>query len=167
VLASGEARREQDDQRRDTEPTRQHLRAHCEHYYQAHPKQDLVSAHRLPPSNQPRMISTSIASSKRIWSSSDEEPGSSPTFVALDRSRAFWTVIGYAVVFGLVLAIAGLAFLGLVKGGTKLWFTLPENPDWFSGSPWWVAVTAAAGVLVGVLRHVGLSRTIRRRCEAS
>lgn len=87
-------------------------------------------------------------------SSSDEEPGSSPTFVALDRSRAFWTVIGYAVVFGLVLAIAGLAFLGLVKGGTKLWFTLPKNPDWFSGSPWWVAVTAAAGVLVGVLRRV-------------
>lgn len=87
-------------------------------------------------------------------SSSDEEPGSSPTFVALDRSREFWTVIGYAVVFGLVLAIAGLAFLGLVKGGTKLWFTLPKNPDWFSGSPWWVAVTAAAGVLVGVLRRV-------------
>ena len=87
-------------------------------------------------------------------SSSDEEPGSSPTFVALDRSREFWTVIGYAVVFGLVLAFAGLAFLGLVKGGTKLWFTLPKNPDWFSGSPWWVAVTAAAGVLVGVLRRV-------------
>jgi H+/Cl- antiporter ClcA len=72
----------------------------------------------------------------------------------LDRSRGFWTVIGYAVVFGIVLAFAALAFLGLVKGGTKLWFTLPKNPDWFSGSLWWVAVTAAAGVLVGVLRRV-------------
>ncbi len=72
----------------------------------------------------------------------------------LDRSRGFWVIIGYAVVFGLVLAFAGLAFLGLVKGGTKLWFTLPKNPDWFSGSLWWVAVTAAAGVLVGVLRRV-------------
>jgi H+/Cl- antiporter ClcA len=87
-------------------------------------------------------------------SSSDEEPGSGRNFVALDRSRGFWTVIGYAVVFGVVLAFAALAFLGLVKGGTKLWFTLPKNPDWFSGSLWWVAVTAAAGVLVGVLRRV-------------
>jgi hypothetical protein len=87
-------------------------------------------------------------------SSSAEEPGSGPGFVALDRSGGFWTVIGYAVVFGLALAVAALAFLGLIKGGTKLWFTLPKNPSWFSGSPWWVAVTAAAGVLVGVLRRV-------------
>jgi hypothetical protein len=78
--------------------------------------------------------------------------------MALDRSRRFWTVIGYAVVFGLVLAVAALAFLGLVKGGAKLWFTLPKNPGWFSGSLWWVAVTAAAGVLVGVLRRVSGSR---------
>jgi H+/Cl- antiporter ClcA len=42
----------------------------------------------------------------------------------------------------------------LVKGGTNLWFTLPKNPGWFDGSLWWVAVTAAAGVLVGVLRRV-------------
>jgi len=73
-----------------------------------------------------------------------EEPGSGLSFVALDRSRRFWTTIGYAVVFGLVLAFAGLAFLGLVTGDTKLWFTLPENPDWFSGSLWWVAATAVA-----------------------
>jgi H+/Cl- antiporter ClcA len=87
-------------------------------------------------------------------SSSGEVPGSGPGFVALDRSRGFWAIVGYAVVFGLVLAVAALAFLGLVKGGTKLWFTLPKNPDWFSGSLWWVAVTAAAGLLVGVLRRV-------------
>ena len=87
-------------------------------------------------------------------SSSDKEPGSGPGFVALDRSRGFWMIIGYAVAFGLVLAFAALAFLGLVKGGTKLWFTLPKNPGWFSGRWWWVAVTAAAGVLVGVLRRV-------------
>jgi len=87
-------------------------------------------------------------------SSSGEEPGSGPGFVALDRSRGFWPIIGYVVVFGLVLAFAALAFLGLLKGGTKLWFTLPKNPGWFSGHLWWVAVTAAAGVLVGVLRRV-------------
>ena len=62
--------------------------------------------------------------------------------------------MGYAAVFGVVLAFAALAFLALVKGGTKLWFTLPKNPGWLDGSLWWVAVTAGAGVLVGVLRRV-------------
>ena len=85
---------------------------------------------------------------------SDEEPSSGLGSVALDRSPGFWTNIGYAVVFGLVLAVAALAFLGLLHGGTKLWFTLPKSPDWFSGSLWWVAVTGAAGVLVGLLRRV-------------
>jgi H+/Cl- antiporter ClcA len=85
-------------------------------------------------------------------SGSDDEPGSS--LVASDGSRGFWTIAGYAVVLGLALALAGLAFLGLLKGGTNLWFKLPNNPDWFSGKLWWVAVTAGAGVLVGVLRHL-------------
>ena len=97
---------------------------------------------------------SSQSSSDDSQSSSGEESGSGPDFVALDRSRGFWTIVSYAVVFGLVLAVAALAFLGLLKGGTKLWFTLPKNPDWFSGHLWWVAVTAAAGVLVGVLRRV-------------
>jgi H+/Cl- antiporter ClcA len=59
----------------------------------------------------------------------------------------------YAALFGVVLAFAALAFLALVKGGTKLWFTLPKNPGWLDGSLWWMAVTAGAGVLVGVLRR--------------
>ena len=29
-----------------------------------------------------------------------------------------------------ILAFAALAFLGLVKGGTKLRFTLPKDPGW-------------------------------------
>jgi H+/Cl- antiporter ClcA len=82
-----------------------------------------------------------------------DEPGSGPGFVALDRSPGFWAMVGYAVVFGLLLAFAALAFLGLLKVGTK-WLTLPKDPDWFSGRLWWVAVTAGAGVLVGVLRRV-------------
>jgi H+/Cl- antiporter ClcA len=84
---------------------------------------------------------------------SGHEPGSG-SFVPLDRSPGFWAIVGYAVLSGLVLAVAALAFLGLLKGGTKLWFTLPKNPDWFSGRLWWVAVTAGAGVLVGSLRRV-------------
>src|SRR3954464_7629727 len=62
--------------------------------------------------------------------------------------------MGYAALFGVVLAFASLAFLGLASGGTNLWFTLPRNPGWLDGSLWWVAVTAAAGVLVGVLRRL-------------
>ncbi len=82
----------------------------------------------------------------------DSHPGSDN--VALTRSPGFWVIVRYAIVFGVVLAFVGLAFLGLVKGGTDLWFTLPEDPGWFDGSLWWVAVTAGAGLLVGVLRRV-------------
>src|SRR5262245_57165277 len=59
-----------------------------------------------------------------------------------------------AALLGVVLAFAALAFLGLLKGGTKLWFTLPKDPAWFDGNLWWAGVTAGAGVLVGVLRRV-------------
>jgi len=62
--------------------------------------------------------------------------------------------MGYAAFFGVVLAFASLAFLGLVDGATDLWFTLPKNRGWFDGSLWWVAVTAGAGLLVGVLRRL-------------
>ena len=74
--------------------------------------------------------------------------------VALSRSAGFWLIMRYALVFGVVLAFVALAFLALVKGGTDLWFALPKDPGWFDGSLWWVAVTAGAGVLVGVLRRV-------------
>ena len=80
------------------------------------------------------------------------QPGSD--VVALTRSPGFWRLMGYVALFGVVLAFASLAFLGLIKGGTHLWFTLPKNPGWLDGSLWWVAVTAAAGVLVGVLRRL-------------
>ena len=63
-------------------------------------------------------------------------------------------IVGYAVLFGAVLGFVGLAFLGLVTGGMVLWSTLPKHPGWLDGSLWWVAVTAGAGLLVGVLRRV-------------
>jgi H+/Cl- antiporter ClcA len=82
-----------------------------------------------------------------------EAPSSGSDFV-LTRSPGFWGIIGYAALSGVVLGFAALAFLGLLKGGTKLWFTLPKDPGWWDGSLWWVAVTAGAGVLVGVLRRL-------------
>ena len=54
------------------------------------------------------------------------------------------------MLFGVVLSFAGLAFLGVSEGGA-LWFD-PSDNGWLGGSLWWVAVTAAAGVLVGLLR---------------
>jgi H+/Cl- antiporter ClcA len=83
-----------------------------------------------------------------------EAPPSDADFGALTRSPGFWVIIGYAALLGVVLGFAALAFLGLLKGGTKLWFTLPKDPGWLDGSLWWVAVTAGAGVLVGVLRRL-------------
>jgi H+/Cl- antiporter ClcA len=82
-----------------------------------------------------------------------EAPSSDSVFVPLTRSPGFWGIIGYAALSGVVLGVVALAFLGLLKGGTKLWFTLPKDPGWWDGSLWWVAVTAGAGVLVGVLRR--------------
>ena len=73
---------------------------------------------------------------------------------SLGTVAEFWLIVRYAALLGVALAFAALAFLGLVKGGTKLWFTLPTDPGWFDGSLWWVAVTTGAGVLVGVLRRV-------------
>jgi len=86
-------------------------------------------------------------------SGAGDAPSSDADFVVLTRSPGFWVNMRYAALFGVVLAFAGLAFLGLVKGGTNLWFTLPKDPGWLDGSLWWVAVTAGAGVLVGVLRR--------------
>ena len=82
----------------------------------------------------------------------DSHPGSDD--IALTRSPGFWVIVRYAILFGVVLAFAALAFVGLVEAGTDLWFTLPKEPGWFDGSLWWVAVTAGAGLLVGLLRRV-------------
>ena len=84
--------------------------------------------------------------------------------VALMQSPGFWVIVRYAFLFGVVLAFAALAFLTVVTFGTNLWFSLPDDLGWFGGSPWWVAVTAGAGLLVGVLRHV--LRVPERACPA-
>ncbi len=83
-----------------------------------------------------------------------KQPQPSSDVAALTRSPGFWLLMRYAALLGVALAFAALAFLGLVKGGTNLWFTLPKNPGFFDGSLWWVAVTAGVGVVVGVLRRL-------------
>lgn len=48
----------------------------------------------------------------------ESQPGSAVP-VALTRSPRFWLLIRYALLFGVVLAFASLAFLGVTKAGGK------------------------------------------------
>ena len=72
--------------------------------------------------------------------------------VPIIQKREFWVLMGYAVALGVFGAFAGLAFMGVVDFGGK-WYT-DSDPGWFGGQWWWVAVTAAAGVVVGLLRRL-------------
>jgi chloride channel protein, CIC family len=60
--------------------------------------------------------------------------------------------VAYAVALGVFGAFAGLAILGVIKLGGS-WYA-DSHPGWFGGYWWWVAVTAAAGLAVGVLRRL-------------
>src|SRR5262249_14476451 len=92
--------------------------------------------------------------SEQRQSRAGEAPSSDSDFGPRPRPPGVWRIMRCAAVLGVVLGFASLAFLGLLKGGVKLWFTLPKDPGWFDGKLWWVAVTAGTGVLVGVLRRV-------------
>jgi len=60
--------------------------------------------------------------------------------------------MGYAVVLGVFGAFAALIFVGTIKFGGK-WYS-DSHPGWFGGHWWWVAVAAAAGVAVGLVRRL-------------
>src|SRR4051794_29207422 len=68
------------------------------------------------------------------------------------QDRSLWALMGYAVALGVLGAVAALLFMGVIGFGDN-WFTAP-NPGWFGGQWWWIAVTAAAGLLVGLLRRL-------------
>ena len=68
------------------------------------------------------------------------------------RQRDFWVLLGNAVVLGVFGAFAGLIFIGVLKVGGN-WYS-DSDPGWFGGHWWWVAVAAAAGVAVGLVRRL-------------
>lgn len=68
------------------------------------------------------------------------------------QAKGFWEVIVTAAVLGVVGAVAGLVFLGVTGVGAD-WYGDP-GLGWFDGEWWWVAVAAAAGLVVGVLRRL-------------
>ncbi len=67
------------------------------------------------------------------------------------RERDFWPLIAVALALGIFGAFFSLAFLAIVGKGGHWWHV--SNPKWDGGHWWWVAVTAAAGIGVGVVRH--------------
>jgi H+/Cl- antiporter ClcA len=66
--------------------------------------------------------------------------------------REFWVLIGYSTALGVFGAFAGLFSLGIFKFGER-WSTA-SNARWLGGHWWWVAVTAAVGLVVGLLRRL-------------
>ena len=72
--------------------------------------------------------------------------------VPFGQTRGFWILMGYALLLGVVGAVAGLVFLGVTGAGNN-WYDV-SDPGWFGGQWWWVAVTAGAGVVVGLLHSV-------------
>ncbi len=77
-----------------------------------------------------------------------DDLGISPRYTQV---RSFWRLMGYAVLLGVLGALAGLVFLGLTGLGAD-WYGV-TGLGWFNGKWWWVFVAASAGLLVGVLRR--------------
>lgn len=67
-------------------------------------------------------------------------------------SRDFWLVIAMAIALGCFGAVFSLLFMGVVGLGND-WYGYTD-PGWMGGQWWWVAVTAGAGLAVGLLRKV-------------
>ncbi len=76
-------------------------------------------------------------------------PGAAPP---VTQKREFWALMLYAIALGVFGAFAGLVFIGVIKFGGK-WYS-DSRAGWFGGHWWWVAVAAAAGVAVGLLRRL-------------
>ena len=77
--------------------------------------------------------------------------GSAPT-PPFPQTPEFWVLMAYALGLGVFGACAALLFMGLIGFGDN-WYTV-SDPGWFGGQWWWVGVTAAAGVVVGLLRRL-------------
>jgi len=66
------------------------------------------------------------------------------------RQRSFWVLIGFACILGILGGAFSLVFMAFLNFGES-WYQY-SSPGWMGGHWWWVAVTAAGGLIVGLLR---------------
>ena len=82
----------------------------------------------------------------------ERPPSSSAPAPPFPQTPQFWVLMVYALGLGVFGACAALLFMGVIGLGNN-WYTA-SDPGWFGGQWWWVGVTAAAGVVVGLLRRL-------------
>ena len=64
---------------------------------------------------------------------------------AFARKRTFWTITGWAAVFGLVMGAVGIGWLGLVEKLPEVLWGNPTEHDFASGKLWWIPLGRASG----------------------
>ncbi len=74
--------------------------------------------------------------------------------VPFARDRQFWRLVLSAAIVGTLAACSAFAFTMFVKWGTDLIWPEDINYDFGGGEVWWLAVTTASGVVVGVSRRL-------------
>jgi hypothetical protein len=70
------------------------------------------------------------------------------------RSRAFWAVVAYAVLLGVVGGLIAVAFIGLIDWLVELIWTEPAGVGLLDGEPWWILLIGGFGLLIGITRKV-------------
>ena len=72
-----------------------------------------------------------------------------PPVPSLTQTRDFWVLMAYALGLGICGAFISLALLGVLGWGNNWWSV--SDVGWGGGEWWWAAVTAGAGLVVGLL----------------
>ncbi|HYI36896.1 MAG TPA: chloride channel protein [Thermoleophilaceae bacterium] len=72
---------------------------------------------------------------------------------AFARQRSFWSITGWAGVFGLVMGAVGIAWLGLVEKLPQELWGQPTDHDFAGGTWWWIPLATGFGLLVGLMRR--------------
>ncbi|GAA5090067.1 hypothetical protein GCM10025760_15070 [Microbacterium yannicii] len=70
--------------------------------------------------------------------------------VPVAETGDFWLLLGAAALLGVFGGLFGLFFMWLLHLGQS-WYAY-SSPGWMGGHWWWVALTAAAGLVIGLLR---------------
>ena len=70
------------------------------------------------------------------------------------RQRRFWTITGWAAVFGLVMGGVGILWLLLVEKLPQELWGHPTEHNFAGGRWWWIPLATGLGLVVGLMRRV-------------